>query len=138
MDTILDLILDATDPCGDNRPGFPHCFGDGQAKALTQALLDHDAGMTLYRVDNGRVLDGIGSRQQRQMDTAFDVFGQLLPVAERGLQYGPGLRVISNANDLGPDEHEVCRLSCSLRQTSETLDNAYRVLQGIPAGDLDD
>jgi hypothetical protein len=38
-----DLIADAADRTGDDRPRFPHCFGYGQTKALDEALL-HDHG----------------------------------------------------------------------------------------------
>src|SRR4051794_35902082 len=51
-----DLILDAPDATGDNRPRLPHRLRDSQAEALCEALLKDHVGAALDRIDHRRVL----------------------------------------------------------------------------------
>ena len=69
---VLDLVLDAADARGDDRPALPHRLGDGEAEALGEALLHDDVGAPLQRVDDDRVLVGVVHRQQREVDPAAD------------------------------------------------------------------
>ncbi len=50
------LILDAAHGAGDDGPGLPHRLSDREAKALLQALLNHDRCVPLQRVDDRGIL----------------------------------------------------------------------------------
>ncbi len=64
---VNDLVLDPTDATGNHRPRLPHCFGDGESKALDEALLHHDVGVALQRVDDDCVLIDIVHRNRGEV-----------------------------------------------------------------------
>ena len=58
-----DLVLDAADAAGDDRPLLPHRLGDGHPEALGDALLHEHVGAALDRVDHRPVLLEVVHRQ---------------------------------------------------------------------------
>ena len=130
-----DLVHDAADGAGDDRPSLPHRLGDREPEALGKALLRDDAGVALDGVDDGRVLRGscigrharwmrlrsaCGSRRQTSMHcskVAAPSGSSATPVTT-----GPARRRCGGTGDV-------------LRESGH---DAGHVLQGIPPRHLDD
>ena len=71
-----DLIDDSADGAADDRPFFPHRFGDGQPEAFRKTLLYDHRGVALQGVDDGSRFVAIGHRHRRKVDATPDRFGQ--------------------------------------------------------------
>ena len=62
-DTVLDLVLNAPKPAGDDGACLPHRLGDSQSEAFRHALLHDDVGASLQSVHHCRVLLEVLHRQ---------------------------------------------------------------------------
>src|ERR1022692_263397 len=74
-DAVLDLILDAADAAGHHRSRLPHRLCDGQPESFGKALLDHDIGPPLQRVDHRGVLLVVIHGQADEVNTRFCLVG---------------------------------------------------------------
>ena len=133
---IDDLVLDAADPRSDDRTRLPHRFGDGESESLRDALLHDHVGPPLQRVHDRRVLLEVVHRQARQVHA-------LPRGAVEARDEVPGLfedlgsfRIVGHGAHRRARIHEV-RVSPGRDVLDEALDDAERILQPVPARDLE-
>src|SRR5581483_1242581 len=74
----LDLVLDSADPAGHDRPRLEHRLGDSEPETFGKALLDHDRGTPLQRIDDRGVLVEVIHRQLRDENTRARLAGHRL------------------------------------------------------------
>ncbi len=132
---IGDLVGDPADAAGHDRPGLPHGLRDGQPEPLGQALLHHDRGVALERVDDRRVLLQVVHRQKSQVDALAHGRLELAPVAASGGQHGGALGIVGHGVDRRPCVDQV-RVGMGGDVTREPVDHADGVLQRVPARHL--
>ena len=134
---IRHLVPDPTHRGCDHRARLPHRFGHREPEALLNALLHHDRGVALKRVDDGRVL----------IDVRHGKTGQLHPCAPLVRQRAPGLGdlvedcgtfgIVGDPADVGSCQHEV-RLRAVACVLGEAEHHTDRVLEAVPPRDLGD
>ena len=73
------LVGDPTDVGRDDWAGLPHCLRHGQAEALLEALLHHDRGAALDRIDHEGVDVGILHWQSDEGDRRSEPWGKSVP-----------------------------------------------------------
>jgi hypothetical protein len=134
---VHDLVLDAADPRGDDRPGLPHRLRHGKPEALRDALLHDHTRVPLERVDDDRVLLGVLHRKGRQVDAAAGLVGQRLAQGDRVAPHALALRVVGDRLHRRTGVHEV---GAGVRGhvLGEAANHPERVLEGVPARDLED
>ena len=132
---VVDLVLDAADARGDDRPRLPHRLGDREAEPFRQALLRDDVGAPLERVDDDRVLVEIVHRQQREVHAPPDAPRQLAPGRLDLRQHLGSLGVVGHRRDVGSGQHQV-RLLLGVDVLGEPGEHAQRVLEPVPARHL--
>ena len=135
MRPVLDLVLDAAHVRRDDRAALPHRLGDGEPEALGEALLGHDVGAALQRVDDDRVLVGLVHRQQREVHAPADALRQLVPRRLDLLEDLRALGIVGHRRDVGAGEQQM-RVLVGVHVLGEGRQDARRILQTIPARDL--
>ena len=123
---------------GDDRAALPHRLGDGQAEALGEALLHDDVGAPLERVDDHRVLVGVGHRQQREVHAAADVARQRRARPPRPPRTPRRPRDRRRRPSRPGPASTRCGSSSAPDVLGEAREHAERVLQPVPARDLHD
>ena len=104
---VHDLVGDAADGACDYRAALEHRLGDGQAEALGEALLRHDRGVSLQRVDRRA-----RSRRGRPSGRSRDAHGRVRRAAARATRRRQSsstcsrLGIVRYAAHLGPDQRE--------------------------------
>ena len=119
----------------DHRARLPHRLGDGEPEALGDALLHHDVGDALERIDDHRVLLGVVERQAHEVDVAARVLPE--PVAHR-LRLLEHLRALGIVGDVLDRRARVDQVGAGLVAgvLGEAADHSLRVLQPVPARHL--
>ena len=100
VDAADDLVLDAADGAGHQRPALPHCLRDREAEALAEAFRHDDGRVALQRVHDQGVLVHISGGQAGEVDQAACRLRQLPPSGDHPLQHGPRLRVVGHAEQV--------------------------------------
>jgi hypothetical protein len=99
---VLNLVLDAAHPAGNNRPSFPHRLGNGQPKALCKALLDDHGSQALQRIHHRGVLGRIVHREGSQMHAVVQVTRHGVAMRDDLLEDLQPLRVVAHRRHGGP------------------------------------
>ena len=104
---MLDLLEMTPDRARDDGTGLPHRLSHSEAEPLLQALLDHDRGLALDRVDHRGVLVGRGEREAREMNPRARRGRQSPPAFADFSQDGCCFGVIGDVVRVGAREQEV-------------------------------
>jgi hypothetical protein len=135
---VSDLVLDPADPAGDHGTPLPHRLGDGQPKALHEALLDDHGGVPLQRIHDDRVLVDVVHRDRGQVHADADRFRELVPVLGAVAEHLGALGVVGHARDVRPREHQVSAVQAVVGdRKDEALHHAGHVLEPIPPAHLE-
>ena len=120
----------------DDRAALPHRLGDGEPEALGEALLDHDVGAALQRVDDHGVLVGVVHRQQREVHAAADrAAAAPCHAASTSSKTSAPSGSSATAVTSGPASSR-CGSSSAWTCSANAASDAQRVLEAVPARDL--
>ena len=134
---IDDLVLNAAEAGCDNRPLLPHRFGDREAEALGEVLLDDHIRVALQGVDDGGVLLDVGDRQCDEVDTPAHIRLETSPrIDHRSVRSRP-LGIVGDCVSRRPGDHQM-RLHLGGDVLCKAQQDANRILQSISARDLGD
>jgi hypothetical protein len=134
---VRDLILDPAGLGRHHRARLPHRLGHGQPEPLGDALLRDHPCVTLKRVDDDCVLVGIVHPDRREVDAGTELLWQALPRGDRAAQDLLALGVVGDSFHCWAGVEEV-RARGVGDVLGEALDHAQRILEGVPARDLED
>src|SRR5207302_2468957 len=133
---MLDLVFDPADTTRDDRASLPHRLGDGQAESLRKAFLNHNVGAALKGIDDCGVFFSVIHRELGNQDAV--AYPRIEPVTDvPDLAQDLGLfRVVVDGGHGGPRENQP-RIDVWRNVLREPASHAARVLQAVPARDLD-
>jgi hypothetical protein len=132
-----DLVLNPAHPAGNHRASLPHRLGDGESETLDQALLDHDGGVPLERVDDDGVLVAVVHRERGEMHPTTHFRRQAPPSFPALGEDLCALRVIAHPGHLQSGQHQM-RLPDTMlvARADETCHHPCHVLQPVPTAYL--
>src|SRR3989475_6224069 len=105
---LLDLVGDAPDAAGDDRPALPHRLGNREAESLGEAFLDDHVRPPLQGVDDRGVLLRVLHRNLRDDDPVAGRRGHRLVTAPQVLEDLGLLGIVDDGGRGRAREHEAC------------------------------
>ena len=134
---MLDLLEMTPDCARDDGTGLPHRLSHSQAEPLLQALLDHDRGQALDRVDHRVVLVGGAEREAGEMNPRARRGRQSPPAFADLSEHGCCFGVIGDLARVGACEQEV-RVARRQHPVEEAVHDPQRVLDAVPSSQRHD
>src|SRR5215212_6486017 len=135
---VADLFAVAAHTGGDHGSRLPQRFRDAEAKAFLNALLDDDVGESLQRIDHRRILVERVERQAREVDVAALLCGKPLPCGPDFVEGLVAFRIVLDGAGFGPGNDEVRTADRGQHVLGEGRDDAYLVLEPVPARERQD
>ena len=135
---VLNLLAVTTDIACDDRASLPQRFGDSKPEALFEALLDDHIGMALERVNDCGVFLDVVHRHACDCHSETQFVRQRPPRSLNFVERFRPLRVVGDGVDRRSSENQLSLLHVRERVLREAAHHTERVLDAIPATDLQD
>ena len=135
---VLNLLAVTTDIACDDRASLPQRFGDSKPEALFEALLDHHIGMALERVNDCGVFFDVVHRHACDCHSETQFVRQRPPRSLNLVERFRPLWVVGDGVDRRSSENQLSLLHVRERVLREAAHHTERVLDAIPATDVQD